>query len=155
MSLEIKSKGVVPPGGYVYIDPDSKQVFKHPHFNQLEIFAKKHRRANDFPIGANWSEQFEENVCRNSPAADCGESEPLPPLVVRASKLAKALTKWAVEGFKVTSEEEYNQRIAICEQCEYFTGSKNILSVSCRKCGCSGLKPWLKSGGKSCPLNKW
>jgi hypothetical protein len=42
-----------------------------------------------------------------------------------------------------------NQRIAICDSCEYLTGIRN-----CKKCGCF-IDAKAKLKGASCPMDKW
>jgi hypothetical protein len=42
-----------------------------------------------------------------------------------------------------------NQRIAICDSCEYLTGIRN-----CKKCGCF-IDAKAKLKGASCPIGKW
>lgn len=53
----------------------------------------------------------------------------------------------AGDGFSLT-EEEANKRLSICNQCEFYTGSR------CTKCGCyMATKTYLKAA--SCPVGKW
>lgn len=42
-----------------------------------------------------------------------------------------------------------NQRVAICDSCEYLTGIRN-----CKKCGCF-IDAKAKLKGASCPIGKW
>jgi hypothetical protein len=42
-----------------------------------------------------------------------------------------------------------NQRVAICDSCEYLTGIRN-----CKKCGCF-IDAKAKLKGASCPMGKW
>lgn len=140
--LEVSQKGIVPPGGYVWICPESSQVFKHPHLHVLEDAAKAHCRANNYPIGANWAASFEDNVCRNSkcPCAELAE----PSLPKKIQSLVKALSKWAVEGFPVVTREQYEQREAICLSCPHHT-ERNSRLTGCRICGCSKQKLQLRT----------
>ncbi len=149
MSLEIQQKGIVVAGGFTYKCEETGESFKHPHLSVLEDIAKKHLRANNLPIPAGWHEQFEENVCRNSPNAVCRDTA-APSIVDKALSLSKALAKWAVEGFPVVPQEIYNQREAICLQCPHHTEKKGVYT-GCKICGCRKQKIALSTS--KCPDN--
>lgn len=78
-----------------------------------------------------------------------------PSLLDLVTNFAGSVSNWAKAGFPVTSEEEYNTRMAICKGCPYW--KENILSIDtlgkCKLCGCRGFKPWLKT--EVCPVSNW
>lgn len=76
--------------------------------------------------------------------------EPPPSLAEKAKNFISATTAHAMDGFKITSEEERNKRFSICEACEYFNKS----NTTCDKCGCYLEKKtaWRTS---SCPIGRW
>jgi hypothetical protein len=144
-----------PPNGtyWIYIDPDSGQRFEHPFWEELSRLAVRHRKANAYHLGANWSEFFMDNICINTPDPKaCIEGG----IVDKAKSFAKAMARWAASGFVVVSEDEYNRRMEICKACEYWGGERSLGNVHCKACGCSRLKLYLGSkGSKSCPKMKW
>lgn len=146
----VANKASVPNGGFfVYRDPDSGLELKHPYYEQLERNARNHRKANNFPLGANWSQQFEDNVCTNTPTAPCHEQG----IAKKAVQAVLALAKWAKAGMPVVSDEEYTRREGICYACEHFTGKVGLLKIFCKKCGCSKKK--LAMASEACPIGKW
>jgi|ERR1051326_4596749 hypothetical protein len=71
------------------------------------------------------------------------------------SKISNAIAatfrvvKAAVKGEKVhVSSEESDRRLAICQSCEFFTGT------TCLKCGCI-TKFKTKLATEHCPIQKW
>jgi len=152
---KILDTATVPPGGYfVYIDKDSGYRLAHPYYFELKKQAKSHRVANEFPIGTNWSDDFDNNVAENTTSAASVEYKP-PTMLEKMSAVSRALYKFALSGFKVVSDEVFAQRKAICEQCGFYGGDTGVLKISCRACGCSGVH--LHMASKHCVLSppKW
>lgn len=56
--------------------------------------------------------------------------------------------KAAVPPKARAAEEEYDRRIAVCEQCDYLTGP------TCRACGCYVELRAIKKTS-NCPYRKW
>lgn len=153
--LSVRNKDNPPRNGqgyYVYVDPDSKLRIALPSFKNLMREAKNHRRINNFPIGSNWNNEFEENVCVNTPGDMCYEKTEMSPLTM-LGQFAAALMRQAASGFKVVSPEVAMQRRQICEACEHFSGAYSLMKTSCGKCRCTRLK--LSWPSEKCPLNKW
>lgn len=149
---EVQNRSRVPVGGYwKYIDAETGALLQHPYLHELEKLAKKHRIANNLPIGSNWTNDFEANICAQQPES-CGEAPP--DLLDKAGTLALALYRFAKSGFKVASEEIVAARLAICEKCEFWRPGKKLLYGRCEKCGCAArLK--LPMLSESCPINLW
>ncbi len=80
-------------------------------------------------------------------------AEPSEPGILRkASNLARAIVRHSANGFRRTSDAEYQERLAICSGCEFFGGKPD--KPSCRRCGCRLLHK-LRWAGESCPLGLW
>ena len=127
----------------------------HHYLHLLLPAVKEYRRANNLPIGTNFNDEFEENLCRHNPREDvCIDFTP-PTLAEKASQLASALVRWARTGFKVRDEATVESIRAICRECEFYGGERGLLKIFCKKCGCSGKKQYLIS--EHCPLYppKW
>lgn len=79
-----------------------------------------------------------------------GSQEPLPPLARRAWNLAQSLTHFVSDGCTMVNEEQYRERLEICDTCEYRCKDLN----RCQKCGC---RLSLKARGRAfkCPVDKW
>lgn len=148
---KVKDNSSVPRNGWTYVDPDDGQVIKSPYFNVLMGRAKDYRRANNFPVGAQFNEQFEQILCEHNPDA-CIDFVP-PTEMDRASNFVKALAKWAKAGFPVRSKEESEAVLAICRDCNFYDGENGILKVVCKLCRCSRKKVAFRT--EKCPQGKW
>ena len=71
-----------------------------------------------------------------------------PSLSRQAWNLARSLADFAADGFKTVTEDQYRERLEICDTCDHRRGNR------CLKCGC---RLSLKACGRAfkCPLNKW
>jgi len=83
---------------------------------------------------------------------DLTQIEP-PPITEQFKTLVDAAVQYAQSGFKNCTEEQYQERLAICKGCEFYEMAGFGGIGRCLKCGCSGAK--LKLGISSCPVNKW
>ena len=76
-----------------------------------------------------------------------------PPLMVRGINFASAMARWAMRGFKTRTQEEIDERLAICQGCEFYQNE------TCTKCGCacneSGWINKIALATESCPEKKW
>lgn len=154
MKKAISTSRVPVGGNWVYVNPENGFVVKHPYFDTCKRLAKEHRIANNFPIGLEWDDRFEQNVCENAAEGMCVDFTP-PSLAEKMASVTRALVNAARRGVTIVSEEVLLQRRAICQACNYYGGSTKILKVACTRCGCSGLKLHLTSS--ACPLDppKW
>lgn len=154
MKKAISTSRVPVGGNWTYKNPENGFVIRHPYFNEVKKLAKQHRLANNFPIGLEFDDQFEENVCANAADGSCFEFTP-PTLGEKMASLGRALMNAARSGFKTVNEETLMQRRAICQECNFYGGSSGLFKVACKKCGCSGLKIHLSSS--VCPYEppKW
>lgn len=76
-----------------------------------------------------------------------------PSLIVQAGNVARAAGRVVAaiaKGDQVLAPEPVReQRLAICEACEFFDANQR----RCTKCGCGGLKVHLAT--ERCPVGKW
>lgn len=77
----------------------------------------------------------------------------LPSLGEQASGLINSMYDFAASGFKTVTEEQYNERRAICEGCQFFDPNGFMGIGRCRKCGCSSYK--LNIAASRCPFGYW
>jgi len=84
------------------------------------------------------------------PTDPVGSAEPLkpPPLMRQAWNLAQSLTDFVADGCKTVTEDQYRQRLEICDGCRFRRKSR------CVRCGCYLV---LKARGRAfrCPADKW
>jgi len=78
----------------------------------------------------------------------CGGKPSFPPLPEQAWNLAASLIAFVADGCHTVSREQYEQRLAICDACEFRKGAR------CQQCGCNMA---LKARGRAftCPEEKW
>lgn len=139
---------------WVYRNPEDGFVISHfGDVNATRNKAKIYRRANNYPVGADWNAQFERILCENLPVA-CEDFTP-PTAAEQAASLARALYGWAKQGFPTRSNEEVERILAICRDCSEYGGETGPLKIICRLCHCSRRKVYLKS--EQCPMKppKW
>ncbi len=72
----------------------------------------------------------------------------------RPAKVSFAFGNWAISGFPVTSEIEFNERKEICKSCDFWENAAFNNTGKCKKCGCSTLAK-LKMKTEKCPIEKW
>lgn len=156
--MQETASNAVPPGGQRrYVNPEDGWEKTHPYYTSLYNAARAHRIANQQPIPANWTEVFEDNICRNTATLPCEHRDTgLRRAFAMATRFARSMTEWAGSGFKLADEETVKQRQAICNDCPYWedTGLIGWGFGRCGKCGCAGhLK--LGIAVEKCPLGKW
>ncbi len=149
---KVRDNSAVPRGGtFIYRHEDGYEQ-RHSYFSQLKEWVREYKRINNLPIGLQFDDEYEENICSNADPITCEEWYPPGPLQ-KAQNLAAALVRAAKGGFKAVSSEILNERLAICANCNFYGGQNGLLKVICKRCGCGGLKAYLKS--EKCPIGKW
>lgn len=145
---KVRDNTRVPRKPWKYTNPEDGTVLQSPYYNVLKGKVKDYRRANNYPIGLLFDDQFDEILCAHQPEA-CVEFTP-PSVIEKMGAVTKALFKASRDWRNpVVSAEELERRRAICADCNYFGGFKSLVKLACRKCGCSGLKLALPSS--KCP----
>ncbi len=65
-----------------------------------------------------------------------------------AQSFTSSVAQFANSGFRTTSDEVQQQRLAQCNACEHHTGTR------CNLCGCfTAAKSWMPH--ETCPIGKW
>ena len=74
----------------------------------------------------------------------------LPPLREQVIGFLGAMAKFVADGCRVVDGAEFDRRVAVCMECEYFIRRPG----RCSQCGCCGK---LKAKGRvwACPKHKW
>jgi hypothetical protein len=102
-------------------------------------------------------ERTEIDLSRVSKATEAVEEISGPVTWPTISELTKnfsgAIFRWARAGLPTVSEEQYRQRLSVCEGCEHWDERAAFGLGRCKKCGCTGLKHWLET--EHCPVSKW
>jgi len=89
-----------------------------------------------------------------------GESEPettqpqMPSLIIRGWNFANALARWTLAGMPRRTQEEIDERLAICQACDFLQNDH------CTKCGCACVESnrlinKLSLSTERCPDGKW
>lgn len=78
----------------------------------------------------------------------------LPPLVIRGWNFAQAIVRWTLAGMPRRTQEEIDNRLAICQSCEFLENHH------CTKCGCACVETnrlinKLALTTEKCPVGKW
>lgn len=140
-----------PRGGlWKYTHPISGYKFSSHTLAAIKNSVWEHEESNGYPHTA--EETLEDQLCQNHPAS-CGSGEPR--LLQKAANFVGEMVNWAREGFPIASQDVLQQRLDICQSCQYWRGvtGGSLLQGKCRKCGCRGVK--LALGSSACPLGKW
>lgn len=154
--VTIKDPNLVPPGGaFVYRHKISGAEFKHHTVPRLYEMVHQHCASNGYEFS---NAEFYQNVCENAHPQVChniDDATGLPPLTQRVASFTKAVVSWGRSGFKMSDDEMFQHRLGICQSCPFYGGESggNYFGITCRKCGCSGLK--LKWKNSKCPLGSW
>tara|TARA_R100000008_G_scaffold51266_1_gene30787 strand:- start:249 stop:611 length:363 start_codon:yes stop_codon:yes gene_type:complete len=77
-----------------------------------------------------------------------------PSAAKKLKNFAVSAIKHAVNGMPTCTQEEINERLAVCQGCKWFRGQK------CYKCGCAcnNNKKFLNKlawADQECPIGKW
>lgn len=154
MKPVLKFKGTVPYGGQFVLNlPDRGMIGMGTNFDMLLTNLKKYRRANAIPVGLDFENEVEREVCAAYPA-ECRETSALIPDRERRYSFedviqgTKAMIAFKVAGSPLVDQAEANRRAAICSKCP-----NNVSFVL--PCGgsCGELNEIVKAivGGKSTP----
>lgn len=82
------------------------------------------------------------------PAIFCKQCGGVASLSDKAKSFTKAAVKHVASGLKTREKKEIRNIIAICQECEFYTGKR------CRKCGCN-MKKKIQWATTHCPMDKW
>lgn len=130
------SRILMPHGGLFYIeDPLTKKPLEGTTFNMVYDRAIAYRRANSIPIGLDFEDELEAQICEKYPA-ECeiskramGVSLVAPGLydVARASAI---MIKHKVNESELVSQDEANARAQTCSRCPF----RAQMTLPCSRC---------------------
>jgi len=69
-------------------------------------------------------------------------------LMEAGANLTSSVTEWAESGFQICGAKELDNRLSICNSCEFMSGNR------CLKCGCF-LQAKARLATSRCPEDKW
>ena len=131
---QLKNKHDGIPGGFRYTQPESGMTLMANSFDALISKVSAHRRANNYPIGAEFEQQLMDHLCEKSPSA-CNDV-PARQVIDRrrltiwdALKFTGIMVADLLQGRPRESKEEATRRGSICAQC-----ADNVQPEGCRAC---------------------
>lgn len=158
---KIRDTYMTPAGGWWLVDPDTEAYLQANSYRNLKGVWEQHRKSNGLPA-LDYDKAISEQICKHAPESFC-EEWPIaragkniskgPTLVEMLANFTESITFWASKGFPVSSQELFDKRIETCRKCEYWDEKAAMGAGRCMKCGCTGIKHWLRTS--KCPLNKW
>jgi hypothetical protein len=80
--------------------------------------------------------------------SESSETSVPPPLAQQMWNLARSLADFVADGCKTVDEEQYRQRLEICDACRYRRDNR------CMKCGCF-LSMKARGRAFKCPVRLW
>lgn len=83
-----------------------------------------------------------------------GEERKYPKMSTMAMNFTKSMTEWMKTGFEVADKKMVEDRLKICQQCEFWDGDAMHGTGRCTQCGCSTAFK-LRIQTEHCPINKW
>ncbi len=127
------------------------------HKNVLEsITSNKEReiKLNGLIKYTQISHEEARNLANRSGGIRSARSKNSPPsLWGMANNFAAAMKDFAESGFLRVTQEQYQARMDICNQCEFWESNARMGLGKCLKCGCTGAKQWIATS--ECPIQKW
>ncbi len=75
-------------------------------------------------------------------------------MIIRGLNFASAMARWIAHGMRVCTQEQIEQRLAICEACEFYRDGY------CQHCGCPvndrrEIRNKAALFSETCPRNFW
>lgn len=124
----LKTKDTVPPGGFIYRQPETGHLMKGTTFRELLAKVATHRNNNRIETTSRLSDEIEQAICaRLSPEdqhAHCKDGLPSRKTISwrEVDRFLGTMAAWAQGGLKLVSQEEAERRAAICEKCPLNIG---------------------------------
>lgn len=82
----------------------------------------------------------------------------LPSTIQMATNLARSISEWVLNGSRVASKEQVDQRLGTCSSCEFMIIKKGSQRCTHKQCGCfltKKSKLMVSINGSDCPVGKW
>lgn len=123
--LTLHNSQEVPPGGFRYFQKETGHWISSPSLDELISAVKKHRTANNLPVGTEFKAEVENQLCENCPPETCAQNETTKtttqagPISFKAAlETASLLTNWFIRyGRKHVDVGLAEKRASICVQC--------------------------------------
>lgn len=164
MSAKIRDTFQKAPSGWCVTDPLTKVEFESNSYRNVRAKVLTHRQANGIK-DRDVDGFIHEQICAKNPPSFCQDwptvikgvdTGPAPSILQMLGDFTKAGIYWLSRGAPLASREKFQERIKICEACQYFDATAFWSLGKCRKCSCcTSLKPHLETA--HCPLKppKW
>lgn len=156
----LRSHQEVPTGNFRYVHAETGHVTEHVARDEWITAAKNYRKINNFPIGLNFVEEMEDQLCQTLPPGWCDQQiEPgswakaigsVAMTLETVKNGTKVLAAWMASGAKHVSKEEAERRGATCLTCHF-----NARLSDCAGCGTESLNSIVRAivGGETTPLD--
>lgn len=155
MRLKLNNHQQTPPGGYVFIVPETGfKIGRELNLDDLYKKIEDHYRDNAIPLPADWKDRVQDQICKTLSPEWCsfsGDTKPItytPDLsaerIFKGLSALSAMAKAAVKGEEVfVDAEEATNRAEICSRCHL-----NMPANFCAGCGIGQAIRNLASGVK-------
>lgn len=155
MNLKLLNDQQVPPGGFVFIVPETGfKIGRELSIEDLYSKIEKHYRDNRIHLPANWKERVQNQICQKLPPNWCSfdgaNPNPQYKTDLSADRILKglssltAMAKAAIKGEEVfVDQNEAEKRAEICARCHL-----NMSSNFCAGCAAGQAIRNLVSGVK-------
>ena len=138
MSLKLHRTDEVPPGGFWYVQRETSAKLSAASFDELANKVKIHRKSNNIPIGTNFNEEIENQICERMPAGVCtrdhqpstGKNRITLEAIVRGTA---TMADWFAHGREKVSREIASKRAAVCSSCHFNQPVSDCPSCSMSK----------------------
>lgn len=147
MPLRFINLNETPHGNFRYKEPETGEWIEGTQWQQLIDRVKAHRKANNIPIGMNFEEMIEHQVCQNVDPQYCVQegygNNPLSTKPTTYSQMVQGtaiLAQWFLEGRERVDDAEVDRRSEACVRCNF-----NIPSADCPSCAGSRLRDIVNS----------
>lgn len=117
----------VPPDGYRYFQPETRVTVRGGDYYDLFLKVKQHRVANNIPLGAQWQDEVEDQLCRALPPGFCKQTDPNRDKVNVMTRVTwtdiehgtSVMVNWALAGLPYVDQALAEERADICTRCFY------------------------------------
>lgn len=136
-SQTLRNPEEAPPGGFRYFQQETQQWIKAASLPELFTEVKKHRKANELPIGLMFQQEVESQLCSFMPPGVCHYTDPAQRK--RANQIGRShiskmmdvtrLLFARIKGETKVTLEEANEHAKGCVKCSF-----NQPAIGCTSC---------------------
>lgn len=146
------NKNEVVPGGFRYFQKETERWVKAPSWSELLIAVKKHRRANELPIGLMFEQEVETQLCSTLPPGACTYSSPNDkqraamigrPTWKKFLEATRTLVALVKSGQSLVPQPIADAQARTCAKCPF-----NQKPEGCTSCNLAGLADALAGMGR-------